>query len=178
MTADEVYNKTLSWAEIYDKEFADLIKKYESYTKQVLNIERNTEKPRKDIGIWSDVKDCISIFYSELFDKSSSYEMPERLSSEDVKEVLGEYLKEHNVEVDKDTWFESLKVMAEKLGYSKDMKSFKKNPEAFKGNIGDVAMSLRVALTKRRNTPDLYESMKVMGKEMVFDRLNMCIKSL
>jgi len=93
-------------------------------------------------------------------------------------EILEEYMKQHNIEVDKTTWFENLKNLATELGYAKNAKIYKKDPESYKGHIGDVAMVLRVALTKCMNTPDLYEIMKVMGNQMIFERFELCKKSL
>ncbi|WP_207655031.1 hypothetical protein [Clostridium thermosuccinogenes] len=61
--------------------------------------------------------------------------------------------------------------MCDQLGYARDMKSFKKNPSDLKGHVGDVAMVLRIALTGRTNTPDLYEIMQIMGRSRVIERL-------
>ena len=68
--------------------------------------------------------------------------------------------------------------MAEKLGFAKAPKEYKKNPEMFKGHVGDVAGVVRVAVTGRRNTPDLYEIMQTLGKEEVMKRFDEAIEIL
>ena len=50
------------------------------------------------------------------------------------------------------------------------MKEYKENPDKFKGNIADVSGVLRVALTTRSMTPDLYEIMRLLGKDRILKR--------
>ncbi|KUK76019.1 MAG: hypothetical protein XD93_1147, partial [candidate division WS6 bacterium 34_10] len=70
-----------------------------------------------------------------------------------------------------DVWFSKIKDIGNELGYTSDYKAFKSNPEKFKGKVGDVAMVLRIALTKKSRTPDLHQVMRVLGKEKVEERL-------
>lgn len=79
---------------------------------------------------------------------------------------------------DKDTWFDKIKNLAEEFGFAKDMKLYKKNPELCKGNIGDVAMIVRVALTNRSNTPDLFDIIQVMGMERTLSRLEKFLEKM
>ena len=46
------------------------------------------------------------------------------------------------------------------------MKAYKANPENFKGNVSDVAEVVRIAVTGRANTPDLWTIVHIMGEEM------------
>ena len=71
---------------------------------------------------------------------------------------------------DKDVWFEKIKLLCDELGYASNMKEYKEDPSKFKGNVADVSTVLRVALTTKSMTPDLYEIMKIMGKERVSAR--------
>jgi glutamyl-tRNA synthetase len=72
---------------------------------------------------------------------------------------------------DATVWFDKIKKVGESLGYTSDYKAFKEDPSKFKGKVGDVAMVLRIALTKKSKTPDLYQVMHVLGREKVEERL-------
>ncbi|MDD4690235.1 MAG: glutamate--tRNA ligase [Eubacteriales bacterium] len=165
MTAQKVYDMTLEWAKIYDKEFAALLEADEEYAVRILAIGRGGKKPRKDIAKWSDVKDYMAYFYDELFAQSQ----PE---AEVDKEIITEYVKIFDINDDKDVWFNKIRDMSEALGYAGDMKAYKAEPEKFKGNVGDVSTIIRIAVTNRSNTPDLYDIMQIIGEKRTAQRLN------
>lgn len=173
MKAEKVYNDTLQWAKDYDSEFFSVLSADESYGKAILNIDRETPKPRKDIACWSEVKDYISYFFDEYFD--GSFELPENITKEMAKEILLAYKDIFCAEDDKDTWFGKIKGLCEPLGYTPNVKEYKKNPEAFKGHVGDVSTVIRLAVTGRKNTPDLHSIMALLGQEKVIERLNKAI---
>jgi glutamyl-tRNA synthetase len=93
------------------------------------------------------------------------------LSKDVVKEIINNYINFYNHNLSKDDWFAALKDFSLQHGFAKDVKAYKQDPATFKGHVGDVAMVLRIALTSKSRTPDLYEIMKAMGKKMVKDRL-------
>ena len=70
------------------------------------------------------------------------------------------------------------KRYAETIGYAKAPKVYKKDPDSYKGHVGDVAGVIRVAATGRKNTPDLYEILQVLGKDEVMKRFDEAIESL
>ena len=170
MSAEEVYNKSLEWAEKYDQELVEILKDKE-YALKVLGIERGNQKPRKDISKWSEVKN--NIIY--MYEAPKKFDF-DKISGEDAQKVINEYLKVYDENDDKDTWFSKIKDTAEKCGYAREVKEYKQNPEKWPGHVGDVSTVLRVAITGRRNTPDLYEIMKVLGKDEVISRLKSVIK--
>ena len=142
--------------------------------KQILDIERSgVKKVRKDITKWSDVKKESSFFFDHLFtpNKENLTEQLKSLSINDINEIVNEFNKLYDIKDEKDVWFEKIKQVAQKVGFTCDMKAYKANPEAFKGNVADVATVLRVFITGRTQSPDLYAIMKVMGKERVSRRL-------
>ncbi len=165
MSAEEVYNESIKWAKEHDDELLKMLEDKE-YSLKVLGIERGNSKPRKDISKWSDVKDNIIYMYK----KPEEYDF-DKISREDAKKVINEYLKVYNENDDKDTWFNKIKDTAEKCGYAREVKEYKQNPEKWPGHVGDVSTVLRVAITGRRNTPDLYEIINVLGKDEVISRL-------
>ena len=165
-SAKEVYDFANAWAKQYDEELAKILED-EEYSLKVFGIEReNSKKPRKDLSKWSEVKN--NIIY--MYERPESYDF-DKISGEDAKKVITEYLKVYNYDDDKQTWFDKIKDVAEKLGYAREVKEYKQNPENWPGHVGDVSTVIRVALTGRRNTPDMYEIMQVLGNEEVQERL-------
>lgn len=176
MSAKQVYDYTCQWAEQYDKDFFALISRDEEYSVNILNIDRDTPKPRKDIAAFSEIKDYVSYFFDEIYEKN--YELPENITSDMAKEILEAYLKEYNPADDKQQWFDRIKALCEPLGYTPNVKEYKKNPDAFKGHVGDVSTVIRLAVTGRKNTPDLYAIMSLLGEDKVKERLSDAISNM
>lgn len=176
-TSEEVYEKSLEWANKYDNELKEMLKDKE-YALKIFSIERGNKKPRKDISKWSEVKENIEYMYDEKFlNKEQEYPYQVISEKEDINRILELYLeKYYNENDDKQEWFDKIKELSGELGYAKEVKEFKANPEAYKAHVGDVSTVIRVALTGRTNTPDMYEIMKVLGKESIEKRLKMAIK--
>lgn len=175
-TAEQVYEDASNWAKTYDKELLELLEDKE-YALKVLGIERGNEKPRKDISKWSDVKDTISYMYDDRFLKQDpNFEYAKINGKEEIKRILSLYIEKYfDIQDDKQTWFDKMKDMAEELGYAREVKMFKQEPEKWPGHVGDISTVLRVSLTGRQNTPDLYEIMQVLGKESVEKRIRRII---
>lgn len=170
MNAKKVYDYTVAWAKEYDKELYELLTRDEEFSVNILNIDREGPKPRKDIACFSEVKDYISYFFDEIYEKN--YELPENLTKEAAAEILEAYLKEYTAADDKQGWFDRIKALCEPLGYTPNVKEYKKNPDAFKGHVGDVSTVIRIAVTGRRNTPDLWAIMSLLGEDKVKARLS------
>ena len=170
-TAEKVYEDGLEWAEEFDKDLAELMKKHKEFTINILNIERTGTKIRKDIAKWSELRENLEYLYDEVFfTKEHEDEWQNITDKEEIKKIITEYLNVYDENDDKDTWFNKVKDVAEKFGYAREVKEYKKNPENYKGHVGDISTVIRVALTGRRNTPDLYEILKNLGKERIEKR--------
>ncbi|HCC04202.1 MAG TPA: glutamate--tRNA ligase [Clostridiales bacterium] len=170
-TAQEVYDESMKWAEKYDSELVEMLSNKE-YSLKVLGIERGNVKPRKDIAKWSDVKENIIYMYDDKF-LNSEQEYPYQTINEkqEINKILDLYIeKYYNENDDKQTWFDKIKELSGELGYAKEVKEFKANPDMYKAHVGDVSTVLRVALTGRTNTPDMYEIMQVLGKDSIVKR--------
>lgn len=170
-SAEQVYSFANEWAKQYDEELAQMLSDKE-YGLKVFGIEReNSKKPRKDLSKWSDVKENIIYMYN----KPESYDF-DKINGEEVIKVIKEYIKVYNSNDDKETWFSKMKDVAEKCGYAREVKEYKANPKKWPGHVGDISSVIRVAITGRRNTPDLYEIMNVLGNDEVIARLNKAIQ--
>ena len=172
LSAVEVYNNLLKWSLEFDKDFADLITKHKDFTIGILNIEREQKKPRKDFSCYSEIKSYIWYMYKELF-TDINYEWQNINKLEDIKLILTDYINNYyDINDDKDTWFNKMKELSEKYNYCSDVKEYKNNPDNYKGSIIDISMVIRVAITSKTMTPDLYEIMKLLGITEIKNRIN------
>lgn len=170
LTKDEVYKNLLEWTGTYDKEFNNLLVKYEDYTKNVLNIEREQKKPRKDYSCYSDIKNQIFYMYDELYNPTS-YEWGKIDDKNEIINILKTYMEKYFNITDKEAWFNNIKTLTDELGYCSNMKEYKENPDKYKGSVADISTVIRVALTTKSMTPDLYEIMKLLGKDRIKERI-------
>ena len=170
LSAKEVFDNLDNWSKEFDKDFNILINKNKDYTINILNIEREQKKPRKDFACYSEIKNNIWYMYDELFDKSLvQFDVK---NVEEVKQILNCYADKYfDINDSKEEWFEKIKLLTLEFGYTTDMKAYKENPDNFKGSIADISNMIRVALTSKTTTPDLYEIINLLGKDRVLDRL-------
>ena len=169
MTAEEVYDLTLAWAKENDPEFASVLEADKEYAVRILSIGRGGKKPRKDIALWSEVKNYMSFFYNGLFAPVDA--VPKTFEKSDVSAILNAFAAAYDENDAQDVWFSKIKEIASANGFCPDMKLYKADPSAFKGSVADVSMFLRVAVTGRMNSPDLYEVMQILGRETVLARI-------
>lgn len=174
MNCDEVYTLSYEWAKKYNKKLAALYEQNEDRAKAILNIDRENKKPRKDIAKWSDIPDYISYMFDETF--VPCYDLCGNATPQLAADVLEIYKNIVDLSDDKDEWFGRMKNMCEKVGCTPNVKEFKQDPDAFRGHVGDVSTIIRVALTGRTNTPDLYEITRLLGKDRVVDRLSSALR--
>lgn len=166
MSADELYTNTLKWAKVYDMDFAQRLESQKNYALKVLAIERGGDNPRKDFAMYSEIKNGISYMYDDLYNiDSAKNALSAVLAPEKVSEILNAFSSHDIKATDKDEWFSEMKSIATELGYAPDGKTFKANPDQYKGSIADVAMVLRIALTERTKAPDMFAVMSVLGFE-------------
>lgn len=176
MDADTVYKYIAEWAEKYDSEFYKAFTENPLRSRNMVNIDRENSKPRKDIAKWSEVKDYFSYLFDEYY--TPGFELPENIKSEDAKAILQSYLEVYSETDDKDAWFSKIKDLCEPLGFTPNVKEYKKTPELFKGHVGDVSTVIRLAVTSRRNTPDLCSIMQLLGQDKVTERITDVINNL
>ncbi len=169
MTAKEVADNVLAWAKAYNPSFAAMLERDDTFTVGIFDIDRGGNKPRKDLAKWSDAPDYAAYFFDETFSPVDA--LPENITAADAAAILAAYAKVYDPAEDKQAWFDTVKSICADLGFSPDVKAYKQNPDAFKGHVGDVSTVIRIAVTGRRNTPDLCAIMQLLGKERVLARM-------
>lgn len=166
---EEMYKKVTDWAKDNDKELFSLLTRDQIYAAAIFAIGRGGSKPRKDLAAFCEVKEYFSFFYEELY--SGEFTLPENITAADANEILARYLSVYNEADEQTIWFEKIRSLSAELGFSPDVKAYKKNPDGFKGHVGDVSGVLRMAITGRQNSPDLYQIMQILGKDRVVSRI-------
>ena len=176
MDAERVYTLLTEWAQEFDPEFGEKLSADPDFAKKILAIGRGGKKPRKDLAVWKDAKPYMGFFYDGFFKIED--EIDEKFDRADVKAVLTQFKETYDEADDMNTWFGKIQQISEGLGYTADMKAYKADPSAFKGNVGDVSMFLRIAVTGKLNSPDMYAVMQILGKDKVFARIDAMLETL
>ena len=174
MDAEKVYTLALEYAEEFDPDFALCLKRDPDFTKAIFAIGRGGKKPRKDLATWQDVKPYMGFFYDEYF-VSEGY--GEKFEASVIRSALEAFLESFDPADDATAWFDKVKAVTAKIGFAADMKEYKANPDAFPGSVADVSTFIRVAVTGKTNSPDLYTVMQILGEKAV-DRIRNTIAGL
>ncbi len=169
MTAEEVLRYMIDWAEEYQPAIAALMKDDPEKMLKIFSIDRGGEKPRKDLIYCRQIFHFISYFFDEHFVIEADY--PPEVSMQDAKAILNRYFQEYDEADDNEAWFNKVKEMAADMGYAQKPKDYKKNPDQYKGHVGHVSNVIRLAITGRTNSPDLWLIQQIMGTEQVRGRI-------
>lgn len=178
--ATDFYDMLVNYAKVYDKEFYEIITKHKNLTIGLLNIEREQKKPRKDYASFSEVKELVWYMYDELFNyHEKNYEFTSVTNKDEIVLIMNSYIQKYYDENDdQSTWFDKIKDLSEELGYAREVKEYKENPNKYKGHVGDISMVIRVALTTKAMTPNLYDIMKLFGRERIIARVKELEKNI
>lgn len=173
-SAEEVYNNAITWAREWNKDDLKVLEENKDVLIKVLSIDRGGDRPRKDITYFSEI---LSLY---------NYILPNfKLSDIDVgnidKQIAKNFIKKYSEQYvqlsDNAEWFENLKQVAFSFNFV-DNKTYKQNPEMFAGNITDASKLVRLAITGRTDSPNLFEIMKILGTTECKNRLNLFVLNL
>ena len=175
MDADTVYGLLTEWADEFDSDFAEKLRADPDYARAILAIGRGGKKPRKDLATWKEAKPYMGFFYDAYLEAPV---FDPRFSADTVKDALRRFLAVYDPADDSNGWFDKVKAVTTDMGFTTDMKAYKANPDAFPGTVADVSTFLRVAVTGKTASPDLYTVMKLLGRERTVTRIENAIASL
>lgn len=170
LPASELCKFMIDWAKAYRPELVKLFDGQEEYLTKILDIGRSGAKPRKDLIFARQIFEFIGYFYDEYFKREDHY--PENVSPEDVKAILTAYLDSYDHNDDQAQWFDKIRIIAEENHYAAKPKDFKKNPDLYKGHVGDVSTVIRIALMGRAMSPDIWEIQQILGEEKTKERIH------
>ena len=176
MSADAVYQEVLTWAGEFDPEFASCLGAQPELARAALAIGRGGKKPRKDFAIWREVRGYMGFFFDELFTVEDAY--PEQFAPAVIRAALEAFLASYDPADEQSVWFDKIKATADSLGFASDMKAYRAAPEQYPGSVADISMFLRIAVTGKQNSPDMYEVMRVLGADRVRARIGAMIARL
>lgn len=175
MDAGQVYTLLTQWAQEFDPEFGALLAEDPDYATRILAIGRGGKKPRKDLAVWKDAKPYMGFFYDQYLETP---EFDEKFAPGVIAEVLNRFLASFDIADDANTWFEKVKAITTDMGFTTDMKAYKANPDAFPGTVADVSTFIRLAVTGKTNSPDLYTVMQILGKDRTVARISAALNRL
>ena len=175
MDARQVYTLLVDWAQEFDPDFAQKLTADPDYAVEILAIGRGGKKPRKDMATWADAKPYMGFFYDEYLEAPV---FEEKFEKAVIRSALEKFLERFSFQDDAALWFNKVKEITEELGFTTDMKAYKQNPDAFPGTVADVSTFLRLAVTGKTNSPDLYTVMQILGYERTVARIQKTIALL
>ena len=180
MTAETIAAEALKWAQKYQPDFANAIASDLGYFTRIMAIERGGEKPRKDYTRYADIYPIIDFMYDGPFNEALKRLLPwnEMIPRETIRNVLDVYKNDPFLDLDESSWFVRLKETAGTCGFAPSGKEYKKNPDAYRGHVGDFAEIIRIAVSGRKNTPNFYQILTILGKERVIRRIEQTIACL
>ena len=175
MSAEAVYELLLAWAQEFDTDFADKLASDRDYAVSILAIGRGGKKPRKDLATWKEAKPYMGFFYDEYLEAPV---FDEKFDKATICDVLNRFLAVYDPADDAQVWFDKVKAITTEIGFTTDMKAYKADPSAFPGTVADVSTFLRLAVTGKTNSPDLYTVMQILGKERSEERIRKALSAL
>ncbi|MEG0026043.1 MAG: glutamate--tRNA ligase [Bacilli bacterium] len=170
LKASDVYSKTLNWAKQFDFEFYQLLTTTKEYSTAIYNIERQQKNPRKDFSCYKEIKNQTWYMYKELFTKKAYQNINTKQNIDIIYDYINNYYNDFDT---KEIWYNKLKKLAKNNNYAEEVKEYKENYEQYKGHVGDICELIRLIITTQAKTPDLYEILKLLGKEEIKRRLDL-----
>ena len=169
LSEEEVYEFLKTWADEYD---SDKSAKYFEDKEKMLEVLRlymgvGQKRRRKDFVNARRATELISFFFEEEENEADEF----RQQPDIRNAILKDYLENFDYNDDNSQWFDKLKIIAEKNGFATDRKDFKENPDKYNGETSDVAEVVRIAVTGRANTPDLWGIIHILGEDKMRERI-------
>lgn len=174
MSDEEVLNEVTDWAKKYSQNF------YEYIMSDCAKFQKSIEiwhKNRMDVAKWNEIENQFAYLYDSNFINNQNYQAFE-LEKPFVKDILSDYLERYNHSDESSDWFEKIKQISEKYNYAVKMKEYKQTPELFNGSVADVSTFIRIALTDKKDSPDIYQIQQYLGENEVRNRIKRAIEYL
>lgn len=169
LSSEELYSFLNQWACEFRPDLVERLSDKDYWIK-VLDLDRTGAKPRKDLISAKQIIDYTGYFFEYI--RQDDYPA-EAVNDKDI--ILTKYLETYDHSDDQSVWFDKIRAITDELGYAVKPKDYKKHPEDYKGHVGHVSTVIRIALTGRANSPDIWEIQQIMGEEKALGRIRNCI---
>lgn len=170
LPASEICEFLKNWAREFQPQILPLFEGNETYIEKILDLGRSGKKPRKDLIYAKQIFEFISYFFDDYFRIQDA--IPENVSDGDARTILTKYLETYDHNDDQSQWFDKIRTIGEELNYAARPKDFKKNPDQYKGHVGDVSTVIRIAVMGKRQSPDIWEIQQILGEERTRERIS------
>ena len=176
MTAEEVFMRALENAKEWREEDVKPLQENRDVLIKVLSIDRGGDRPRKDITTYSEI---LSLYDYVLPNFKPQFDFTDlgSVNKSDAVKFLEDYKNAYTKFADNSSWFENLKTVAAAHNFV-DNKTYKQNPTAYSGNVADASKFVRIAITGKTNSPDLFSIMNILGVDECKKRLQTYIVAL
>jgi len=166
---DEVYKFFYDWMVQHKSEFVDIYFVDHEKMKKIMDLCMGVgqKRRRKDFINCIQMFDFLAYFFDDIFKPQYEFE-----NYENISDIISEFKQTYDYNDDANTWFGKLKLIADKFGYASDMKAYKQEPDKYKGNVSHIAEIIRVGVTGKKNTPDLWTIMQILGTQSCMNRLD------
>ncbi|MEY2500928.1 MAG: glutamyl-tRNA synthetase [Verrucomicrobiota bacterium] len=173
MTSDEIADRVLNWAEQFDLPLAQLIREDRQAIINALMIHQLPPTgPRKEIAKWSDFRDKAGFLVPAMFDPVTDPADPRfaPVAADLVIKLANRLADSYRHDAPPDEWFAQIRESAIALRFAATARDYKNNPQ-LPGSIKEAANIIRVLLTGRTTSPELYPITRTLGEPEVLRRL-------
>ena len=176
LSEEEIADFVIAWAQKYHQDIYEVIAPERDSFVKLLAIGRDGKKPRKDLVHAEQIVAFTKYFFDAWFVQEDA--LPDNIPADEAVAILNDYLATYDHQDDNEAWFNKIRTITEERGYAVRPKDYKKNPDAYKGHVGDVSTVVRLAITGRRNAPDIWSIQQVLGEEKTIARVKLYIDQL
>lgn len=176
LSEEEIADFVIAWAQKYHQDIYEVIAPERDSFVKLLAIGRDGKKPRKDLVHAEQIVAFTKYFFDAWFVQEDA--LPDNIPADEAVAILNDYLATYDHQDDNEAWFNKIRIITEERGYAVRPKDYKKNPDAYKGHVGDVSTVVRLAITGRRNAPDIWSIQQVLGEEKTIARVKLYIDQL
>ncbi|HEY1700959.1 MAG TPA: glutamate--tRNA ligase family protein [Trebonia sp.] len=183
LSPEQILDRVGSWAEVYDQDLLKTLSAERPVALAALTVERGpeVENPRKDLRKWADFRPVYGFFFTSVFEPVTD-PADERfggLDPEVVRQLAAGFADGYvppSATSSPDAaapsaWFDQIRELSNRLGFAKNQKTYKKDPDAYPGSIADASGVIRVLLTGTRKSPDMGEICDALGTDEVLRRV-------
>ena len=169
MSKEELFENVFLWAKTNNVKLYDIMNN-KDYVTNIFGIERGGKNSRKDIAKYSDIFDEIKYFFDDEFVVEKNV-IQELGKVKNYKEIAKKYLEILDTNKNQQEWFCDMQTLATEFNFATNGKELKENRDKYNGGITDFIRIFRIMITGKINSPDISQIQKVMGDNMVKNRI-------